>query len=302
MKSLLTFLFVLPALGVITTTDIVTAETGAQTQVPPSAVAKPTLSSSSPAELTAAGCLICHGNFVPGKGPLAPPFAMVKMHYQSLDKETFIKTVSSWIKEPEKQKSRMPGAINRFGLMPALSYPETEVAAIARYIYETDFAMPGRGGKGPGRGQGAVAAPKDGKGCDAGCGPSDNAAPKTDEHCEAEKVVITVAPAAPKWTIPATMMTHLQSLEKDIGAFKSIASEDHANLAARTEKHLAELISSCTMEGDAHTALHEWLVPFRELAEQHSKAADPAAQQQKILEMRRAFTAFHEHFESAPQR
>lgn len=250
-----------------------------------------------PAELTATRCLICHGNFVPGKGPLAPPFAMVKRHYESLDEKTFIKTVSAWIKEPEKQKSRMPGAINRFGLMPALAYPDAEVTAIARYIYQTDFAMPGHGGGGMGRGKSAAAATDAGQGCEDECGPGGTAASKTVGQADAEKA----APAVPKWPIPAAMMAHLTSLEKDINAFSSIAAEDHANLAKRIDKQTDELISSCTMDGEAHNALHEWLMPFLELAQQHAESADPAIQQEKVLEMRRAFTAFHKRFEPAPQ-
>lgn len=290
MKMLTTCLFGFSVLGAIAITGVATAETSDQPQAPPSATVE------SPAQLTATRCLICHGNVVPGKGPLAPRFMMVKMHYGSLDEEAFVKTVSSWVKAPDKAKSKLPAmAIDRFGLMPVLAYPEAEVTAIAHYIYQTDFAMPGHGGPGMNAG------PKAAGGCADGCGPSASAAPKAEEHCATDKPIPTSTPAAPKWPIPAEMMNHLQSLDKDIGAFESSVSEDHANLAKRTEQHLTALISSCTMEGDAHTALHEWLVPFRELAKQHADAVDPSAQQEKVLEMRRSFTAFHEHFEAAPQ-
>lgn len=272
MHSILTALFIMPAFCVVATIGTVTAETDEPLLISPAAAA----ASQSPAELTAARCLICHGNVVPGKGPLAPPFKMVKMHYGSLDEEAFVKAVSSWVKAPDKAKSKLPAmAIDRFGIMPALGYPEAEVTAIAHYIYQTDIPMPGHGQSG------AIAADKPAEGCADDCGPGGN--------------------ITPKWPIPAEMMTHLQGLDKDIGTFESSVSEDHANLAKRTGKHLTTLISSCTMEGDAHTTLHEWLVPFRELAKQHAEAADPAAQQQKVLEMRRSFTAFHERFEAVPQ-
>jgi mono/diheme cytochrome c family protein len=145
MKSMKTKLIAISALGIVITTGMAAAE------------------APSPAELTATRCLICHGDNQAGQQRLAPPFAMVKMHYQDLDEDAFIKAVSAWVKTPDKEKSKMPGAINRFGLMPALPYPDADVAAIAKYLYKTDFEMPGQGGKGMGRGQGG--------GCGENCKP-----------------------------------------------------------------------------------------------------------------------------------
>lgn len=99
------------------------------------------------AELTARSCLICHGNNIRGQRRLAPPFAMVKQHYQSLGEAKFIAAVGSWAKEPHPEKSRMRGAIRQFGLMPPLPLPDADLTAIAKYIFNTEFEMPGRGGK-----------------------------------------------------------------------------------------------------------------------------------------------------------
>ncbi|BCX47483.1 cytochrome c [Haloferula helveola] len=131
----------------------------------------------SPAELIASRCMVCHAN--PGEGAqrLAPPFAMVKRHYDDLDEAAFIKAVSKWVPKPDEKKSRMPGAVRNFGLMPPLPLPKEEISAIARYLHATDFPMPGHGGMGHGKGRGRNAkSPADkescgcGKSCDGGCG------------------------------------------------------------------------------------------------------------------------------------
>ncbi len=141
---------IISILSAISATGLATAEPGKKDQTAEIQLGK----SATPAELTATHCLACHGDGVAGQPRLAPPFLMVKMHYQSLDQDAFIKTVSSWIKTPDAHKSKMPGAVRRFGVMPALPLPEAQVAAIAKYVYETDFKMPGQGGKGMGQGGG----------------------------------------------------------------------------------------------------------------------------------------------------
>ncbi|NWK54276.1 hypothetical protein HW115_01540 [Verrucomicrobiaceae bacterium N1E253] len=69
--------------------------------------------------------------------------AMIKIRYQSDDQATFVKSVSDWVKKPDPQKSKMPGAIRRFKLMPTFPIPEEEIKKIAEYIYKTDFTFPG---------------------------------------------------------------------------------------------------------------------------------------------------------------
>lgn len=96
-----------------------------------------------------------------------------------------------------------------------------------------------------------------------------------------------------KWAVPPAMMAHLANLEKDLDS----NTADHAALAAKIDGHLRALISSCTMEGEAHQALHDWLMPFRELAKAHAEATDPGARAENIRRMKQSFDAFHARFE-----
>lgn len=177
MKSFKTNLIIVFAFEIISTVGI-----ASEALATPDEQIKKLLSAPA-AELTTTRCLICHGDTQVGQKRLAPPFMMVKRHYQSLDKDEFIQAISSWVKEPSKNRTKMPGAINRFGLMPAFGYPEVEVQAIAEYIYETDFQMPGRGNcnttiQGKGRGSAKTAKTKGSNSKD--CTPNESPAAKTE--------------------------------------------------------------------------------------------------------------------------
>ena len=97
-------------------------------------------------------CLICHGDAQTGQQRLAPPMVMVKRHYQNLNQAEFEKAVLAWVKKPDANKSKMPGAIRRFNLMPTFPIPEPEIKLIANYIYKTDFTFPRNCGQGNGQG------------------------------------------------------------------------------------------------------------------------------------------------------
>ncbi|MFT5886997.1 MAG: mono/diheme cytochrome c family protein [Arcticibacterium sp.] len=86
-------------------------------------------------------CNSCHnasGSF--GKRP-APPMVAIKLHYK-LEREAFIDQVTSYVLNPTAGKSRMKGAINRFGLMPKQMVSEKEVRAIAAFVYDNDIESP----------------------------------------------------------------------------------------------------------------------------------------------------------------
>ena len=148
MKTLKIHWIILSSIGAITAAVTIAAETSTTEPVPK---LQAETSTASPAELIATRCLICHGSPAAGAKRLAPPFRMVKMHYDDLDEAAFVKAVSAWVRQPDKAKSRMPGAIRNFSLMPAQVLSDADISAIAHYLYRTDFQMPGRGmGRGPG--------------------------------------------------------------------------------------------------------------------------------------------------------
>lgn len=88
-------------------------------------------------------CMSCH--IVSGQPTVAPPVFGMKNHVIQAypGRDEFIDYVVRWVKQPDASKSLMPGAVSRFGVMPALVYPEEQVREIAAFLYDTNFKMPG---------------------------------------------------------------------------------------------------------------------------------------------------------------
>ena len=91
-------------------------------------------------------CYACHDPEATMDERLAPPMVAVKMHYLDEDtsKEEFLETFTSWMKEPSEDKSKMPGALRKFGLMPYTPYPDDVIQKIGDYLFEFDIESPER--------------------------------------------------------------------------------------------------------------------------------------------------------------
>jgi hypothetical protein len=122
----------------------------------------------------------------------------------------------------------------------------------------------------------------------------------TDAKPDAAATPTTVAAESgtpAKWPMPEAMMQHLRNLEQDVRNLDASAEKDHAALAKKIVGHADQLISSCSMEGKAHDALHEWLMPFLQLNKTYAAAPDPATQAAKFNEIKDSLARFHERFE-----
>jgi len=80
-------------------------------------------------------CASCHETGT-GAQMLAPPMDGVLSHYrdQYPDHLELSKAISAWAINPEKERSLIPMALYRFGLMPKLNIPETDIDLIAQYL------------------------------------------------------------------------------------------------------------------------------------------------------------------------
>lgn len=85
-------------------------------------------------------CFSCH-NTQNSDEMLAPPMQRVKDHYldDETSREEFIKDIVAWCENPTEDKSLMPGARQKFGLMPKQDFDLVEVEIIAGYLYENDI-------------------------------------------------------------------------------------------------------------------------------------------------------------------
>lgn len=89
-------------------------------------------------------CVSCHHPTAAVDNRLAPPMYAVKMKYLKVYKEEsqFIEAMQAFLSNPKEAKVLMKGAVKKFGLMPALNYPEKEIEAIAKYIYHNEMVKP----------------------------------------------------------------------------------------------------------------------------------------------------------------
>jgi hypothetical protein len=98
----------------------------------------------------------------------------VKKHYisENTTKEEFTNELLNWVKEPSEEKTKMPGAVRRFNLMPYQFFPEETIREIADYMFDYEIEQPAwfeehfqKGhGKGMGNGKGKGMQKNKGKG------------------------------------------------------------------------------------------------------------------------------------------
>jgi cytochrome c len=85
-------------------------------------------------------CAACHSVAMPPKA--APPLRMVAMHYRRSAGDSAVAAIAAYVRSPAAERSALPpGVIRRFGLMPALALPDSQLRDAAAYI----LSLPGGG-------------------------------------------------------------------------------------------------------------------------------------------------------------
>ena len=90
-------------------------------------------------------CYACHNPNAPSHDALiAPPLAAIKYRYQQryTNRETFVAGMSAFMKWPSAESALMPGAVSRFGVMPATTLTDEKIRSIAVYIYDNEVEKP----------------------------------------------------------------------------------------------------------------------------------------------------------------
>ncbi len=70
--------------------------------------------------------------------------AAVKQRYlmRYPDKEEFVRAIVAWGKDPRADKSIMPGAVDRYQVMPKQDFNTEELTQIASYMYANELEQP----------------------------------------------------------------------------------------------------------------------------------------------------------------
>ena len=95
-------------------------------------------------KLLATYCYTCHSPEASEDNMLAPPMIAVKNHYigEDTQKEEFVANLLEWMKKPLEENSKMPDALEKFGLMPHQVYPDSVITAIGEYLYDNEIQEP----------------------------------------------------------------------------------------------------------------------------------------------------------------
>jgi cytochrome c553 len=89
-------------------------------------------------------CFTCHSPKEDFESRLAPPMIAIKRHYMTggISKKQFVKEMTAFVQKPTAEKSKMPNAVKRFGVMPAMAFSDEQLKKIAEYIYDVDIEKP----------------------------------------------------------------------------------------------------------------------------------------------------------------
>ena len=95
-------------------------------------------------KMMATYCYQCHNPKTSQESMLAPPMNAVKKHYmaEGMSKEAFTADMLAWMKGPKEENSKMPHALEKFGLMNHQVYPDSVIVGIAEYMYDNEVEEP----------------------------------------------------------------------------------------------------------------------------------------------------------------
>lgn len=100
-----------------------------------------------------------------------------------------------------------------------------------------------------------------------------------------------------RYRIAPSMLVHLRHLESTINAASPETLMEHRKVAEVLQDDLGKLMASCSMKGEAHDALHNWLVPFMKTVQNYGAKQKPEELTAGLDKLRRAFKDFNTRFE-----
>ena len=99
-----------------------------------------------------------------------------------------------------------------------------------------------------------------------------------------------------KWEINAEMTPHIEKGMEILSDYVDNGGTDYHALADQLEKQNWQLIKSCTMEGESHDQLHNWLHPHMALLDELEDAETEEAASVKIESLLTSFETYRTHF------
>lgn len=94
--------------------------------------------------LIATQCASCHDGSTPMEARIGPPMIAIQRRYlkEYKNKEDLAQAIHSFVNHPSKDKALMQGAVQRFGLMPAMPSKEQDIENLADYLLHHELNAP----------------------------------------------------------------------------------------------------------------------------------------------------------------
>jgi acetolactate synthase small subunit len=100
-----------------------------------------------------------------------------------------------------------------------------------------------------------------------------------------------------RWKVNEEMYEYPHNCQKIVQKYMKEKDTDYLGLANALDGQIKKLISSCTMTGESHDALHLWLEPNMEMIEALSAAKNNEEAQPIVVNLNESYNLFDRYFQ-----
>ena len=100
-----------------------------------------------------------------------------------------------------------------------------------------------------------------------------------------------------KWVVNAEMRPFVEQGNQMLQAYLTQHETDYKKLAADLKSQNDALIKSCTMKGESHDVLYQWLHPHMELISELGEVADEHQAKAIVTKLEQSFQTYQNHFQ-----
>ncbi len=98
-----------------------------------------------------------------------------------------------------------------------------------------------------------------------------------------------------KWQANAETTEGVLAMQKHVTTFLEEESNDYTTLKTQLETEFAHVFEKCTMKGESHDQLHNFLYPMKALFEDLTK--DPETAQKAVANLKQHIPVYFQYFE-----
>lgn len=98
------------------------------------------------------------------------------------------------------------------------------------------------------------------------------------------------------WQVNDEMKPHLMKGEELVNDFIKSGNTDYKKLGEAVTDQNNNLIKSCTMKGESHDELHNWLHPHLEITKALVNEDNPDKAKEIVGQLQKSYSQYHQYF------